>query len=469
MATENSTDARYDQIWQAALDDLQQQLSRANFETWLRSTTLIDLDSEQATIAAPNTFAVEQLRSKFDREVADALSTLVNRPVQVEFVVRAALDKKRDRSARRRPRNPAPAVDVRSPQPKTQQMELTASAEHGLNPNYTFETFVVGASNRLAHAAAMAVADQPSRQFNPLFFYGGVGLGKTHLLHAIGHKAMEEHEGLRVLYVSSERFTNDLIKSIMGQKTEDFRSRYRSIDILMIDDIQFIAGKESTQEEFFHTFNELYQSGKQIIISSDRHPKTIQTLDDRLRSRFEGGLIADVSLPDIETRTAILRRKGEMLGVDAPSDVLEYIARRVQSNIRELEGALNKIIALAQLFNQPIRMDIAIQALADSELEARRAEISSDKVLDAVTAHFKVKLTDLRGRGRRKEIVLPRQVAMYLIREETGASLVEIGRELGGRDHTTIMHGISKIEEAVERDTTLRRHITTIRETLYEE
>ena len=475
MAIEQQADARYEQVWQAALDDLQAQISRANFETWLRSTSLVDLDRDHAVIAAPNTFAVEQLRTKFDRQISDAIATLINREVDIDYVVRTAVGEHYRRTPKQRPKPVPPAARERrsdpapAPSPQTQQMELVAPSRHGLNPSYTFDTFVVGGSNRLAHAAAMAVADAPAGAFNPLFFYGGVGLGKTHLLHAIGHRALVANDGLEVLYVSSERFTNELIKSIMSQRTDEFRSRYRSIDILMIDDIQFIAGKESTQEEFFHTFNELYQSGKQIVISSDRHPKTIQTLDDRLRSRFEGGLIADVSLPDLETRTAILRLKGERLGVAVPNDVLEYIARRVQSNIRELEGALNKIIAMAQLFNQPIRMDIAAQALADTELEARRAEITPDRIIAEVSSHFDVTLAELRGRGRSKQIVLPRQVAMYLIRDETGSSLVEIGRYLGNRDHSTIMHGISKIESTLDTDTTLRRHITTLREKLYGE
>ncbi len=476
MAIEQQADARFEQVWQAALDDLQGQVSRANFETWLRATTLVDLDRDNAVIAAPNTFTVQQLRSKFDRQISDAIATLINRHVEIDYVVRTAVGEHYHRTPKSKPKPVPPAARQRqqtpaapTPSPQTQQMELVAPSRHGLNPGYTFESFVVGGSNRLAHAAAMAVADAPAGAFNPLFFYGGVGLGKTHLLHAIGHRAMDQNADVEVLYVSSERFTNELIKSIMSQKTDEFRSRYRSIDILMIDDIQFIAGKESTQEEFFHTFNELYQSGKQIVISSDRHPKTIQTLDDRLRSRFEGGLIADVSLPDVETRTAIIRRKGEMLGVDVPHDVIEYIARRVQSNIRELEGALNKIIAMAQLFNQPIRMDIAAQALADTELESRRSEITPDRIIAEVSTHFDVTLAELRGRGRSKQIVLPRQIAMYLIRDETGSSLVEIGRYLDNRDHSTIMHGVSKIEDTLTTDTALRRHISDLREKLYGE
>lgn len=464
-------DMRYQQVWRAALSDLERRVSRANFETWLRSTSLVGVDGETATIAAPNTFAVEQLRSKFDRQIASTLSTLINRPVTIDYVVRNS-DAPPPRTPKTKPRPEPPAARNQpgpgAPRPASQQMELSSTPTHGLNPRYTFDTFIVGSSNRLAHAAAMAVADNPSRSFNPLFFYGGVGLGKTHMLHAIGHRALELHEGFQVLYVSSEKFTNELIKAIRQQGTEEFRNRYRSIDILMIDDIQFIAGKESTQEEFFHTFNELYQSGRQIIVSSDRHPKAIPTLHDRLRSRFEGGLIADVQAPDFEMRTAILNAKAQTLGVHIPADVLEYIARKVQSNIRELEGALNKIIAMAQLFNSPIKMDIAAQALNDADLEQRRSQITSERVIGEVTAHYKVSLTEVRGRGRSKEIVAPRQVAMFLLREETGASLVEIGRLLGDRDHSTVMHGISKIEKGLESDSNLRAKVNLIRERLYE-
>jgi chromosomal replication initiator protein len=466
-------DARYQQVWQAALSDLQTRISRANFETWLRSTTLVGLADGTATIAVPNTFAAEQLRAKFDHEIAGTLSTIVNKPVQVEYVVTHSGGEP-TRASRSRPMRETPAARytaaqpaARGPQPITTQMELAPATRPGLNPSYSFDSFVVGPSNRLAHAAAIAVADKPAQAFNPLFLYGGVGLGKTHLLHAIGHRSIDLRPETRVLYVSSEKFTNDLIKSIMGQRTDEFRERYRSADILMIDDIQFIAGKEATQEEFFHTFNELYQSGRQIIVTSDKPPKAIPTLEDRLRSRFEGGLIADVQPPDVETRTAILSRKGQSLGVHVPGDVLEYVARKVQSNIRELEGALNKIIALAQLYGTAIKMDIAVQALSDAALEARRARITPELVIGEVTKHFKVTLAELRGRSRGKEIVLPRQIAMFILREETGSSLVEIGALLGGRDHSTVMHGIEKIEKAIETDTALRGHVNAIREALY--
>ena len=472
MADSAALDPRYQQLWQSALSDLQGRISRANYETWLRSTTLLGVENGVATVAAPNAFAVDQLRLKFDDEIVAALSAIANRRLTVEYVVggQGPASAVRAPKPKTRPTPPASRAtkpDDPAPRPESHQMTLTADARPGLNPGYTFDTFVVGPSNRLAHAASMAVGDKPAQAFNPLFIYGGVGLGKTHLMHAVGHRAIDQRPETSVLYVSSEKFTNDLIKSIMGQRTDEFRDRYRSADILMIDDIQFIAGKEATQEEFFHTFNDLFQSGRQIIVSSDRPPKAIPTLAERLRSRFEGGLIVDVQPPDIETRTAILSRKGQSLGVHVPNDVLEYVARKVQSNIRELEGALNKIIALAQLFNAPIRMDIASQALNDAALEARRAQITPERVLAEVMKHYKATLADLRGRGRSKEVVLPRQVAMYVLREETGSSLVEIGALLGGRDHSTVMHGIGKIEHEIETNTALRQQVSTIREALY--
>ncbi len=471
MEDRAALDPRYQQLWQSALSDLQGRISRANYETWLRSTTLLGIENGVATVAAPNAFAVDQLRLKFDDDIVAALSAIANRRLTIDYVVGGQGTAGAARAPKPKPRPTPPASralkEDPAPRPESRQMTLTADARPGLNPGYTFDTFVVGPSNRLAHAAAMAVGDKPAQAFNPLFIYGGVGLGKTHLMHAVGHRAIDQRPETSVLYVSSEKFTNDLIKSIMGQRTDEFRDRYRSADILMIDDIQFIAGKEATQEEFFHTFNDLFQSGRQIIVSSDRPPKAIPTLAERLRSRFEGGLIVDVQPPDIETRTAILSRKGQSLGVHVPSDVLEYVARKVQSNIRELEGALNKIIALAQLFNAPIRMEIAIQALNDAALEARRAQITPERVLDEVTRFYKASLADLRGRGRSKDVVLPRQVAMYVLREETGSSLVEIGSFLGGRDHSTVMHGIGKIEREIETNTALRQQVSTIREALY--
>ncbi|MDW7981379.1 MAG: chromosomal replication initiator protein DnaA [Thermomicrobium sp.] len=454
---------RLKQLWQVALGDLAKRVSRANFETWLKHTELVALDDESAVIAAPSTFAAEQLRVKFAPDIQETLSLLLGRPVGVQFTVHGA-DAEQSPGGRRVTRRAG-----ESPEPSTKQLALTPSPEHGLNPRYTFEKFVVGPNNRLAHAAALAVADRPGEKFNPLFIYGGVGLGKTHLLHAIGHRALATRPGIRVSYVSSEVFTNELINAIRQQRTDDFRNRYRTIDLLMIDDIQFIAGKESTQEEFFHTFNALYQAGKQIVISSDRPPRLIPDLADRLRSRFEGGLLVDIQPPDLETRQAILMEKGRELGLQIPNDVVEYVARRVESNIRELEGALNRVVALAQLLHQPITLALAVEALQEADGRARRERLTPELVLDVVCRHFRVSLAELVGSSRRREVVVPRQVAMYLLRDELGLSLVEIGQRLGGRDHTTVLHGVEKVEQALARDEQLRGDLVTVRARLYQE
>ncbi|HET7038121.1 MAG TPA: chromosomal replication initiator protein DnaA [Thermomicrobiaceae bacterium] len=449
------------QIWQAALSELEAQLSRANYETWLRNTQIITWEDDCATIGAPNSFAVDQLRSKFAVQIQSALSTIVGRTVAVQFDLLNGAQRAR-RPARQRERGATGSAE-----PAPQQLELTEIPEHGLNPRYTFEKFIVGPNNRLAHAAALAVADRPADKFNPLFIYGGVGLGKTHLLHAIGHRALARNPQLQIRYVSSETFTNEMVNAIRQNRNEEFRNRYRTIDILMVDDIQFIAGKESTQEEFFHTFNALHQSGKQVVLSSDRPPKEIQTLSDRLRSRFEGGLLADVQTPDLETREAILAEKGLEMNVVVTTDVLEYVARKVQSNIRELEGALNKIVVLGQLYGKPITLELAIEALTEVAREERRRQITPERVIDAVTGYFKVSRRDLIGPGRRRDFVVPRQVAMYLMREETETSLVEIGQALGGRDHSTVMHGIEKMNRQLESDSRLRGDLLAIKEQLY--
>jgi chromosomal replication initiator protein len=499
------------QLWQAVLGDLQVRLSRNAFDNWLRPTTIVAFADDVATIAAPNTFSASTLKNRYAGEIERVLSDIVGRPIRVEFTVLSP-EREGDGERQREPAGPhqhgAPLLSPIAPPsqspgavhsrgrertlrreapgpqasrregaseapgkqagsvPETRQLALAPAPAHGLNPRYVFEHYVVGSSNRFAHAASLAVAERPGGQYNPFFIHGGVGLGKTHLLHAIGHRALELHPHLAILYVSSEKFTNELISAIRGQRMEEFRARYRAIDILMIDDIQFIAGKESTQEEFFHTFNALYQSGKQVIISSDKPPRAISALEDRLRSRFEGGLIVDVQPPDYEMRMAILRTKAEEVGATLPNDVVEYIASRDQTNIRELEGALNKVLFYAQTTGRPLSLQVAIEALTDAAIGARRAKITRADVVAAVAEHFGVTLEALRGRSRAKEIVGPRQIAMYLLREETQSSLLEIGQELGGRDHTTVIHGIEKVESQLQTDTALRSHVMAIREAL---
>jgi len=336
-----------------------------------------------------------------------------------------------------------------------------------LNPRYTFDAFIVGGSNRLAHAASLAVAEAPGESYNPLFLYGGVGLGKTHLLHAIGHQGVQT--GLAVLYVSSEQFTNEIVNAIRYRTTEEFRAKYRSVDILLVDDIQFIAGKESTEEEFFHTFNSLHEMSKQIVICSDRPPKAIVSLEERLRSRFEWGLIADIQPPDLETRMAILRVKADLLRYRVPDDIIAYIAGRVQTNIRELEGCLNRLMAYQQLHHLDLTMEVARAAMSSLGNDVRESRLNSKQIAQAVAEYYHISLDAMCGKQRDKHIVMPRQIAMYLIRQETQVSLLEIGQLFGGRDHSTVMHACEKIDQAVNINPTLRREIVAIREQLLRE
>ncbi len=336
-----------------------------------------------------------------------------------------------------------------------------------LNPRYTFDAFIVGGSNRLAHAASLAVAEAPGESYNPLFLYGGVGLGKTHLLHAIGHQGVQT--GLAVLYVSSEQFTNEIINAIRYRTTEEFRAKYRSVDILLVDDIQFIAGKESTEEEFFHTFNSLHEMSKQIVICSDRPPKAIVSLEERLRSRFEWGLIADIQPPDLETRMAILRVKADLLRYRIPDDIIAYIAGRVQTNIRELEGCLNRLMAYQQLHRADLTMDVARAAMTSLGNDNRESRLNGKQIAQAVAEYYHISEEAMCGKQRDKHIVMPRQIAMYLIRQETEVSLFEIGQLFGGRDHSTVLHACEKIDREININPTLRREIVAIREQLLRE
>jgi len=468
-------------LWQAVLADLQQAVTATAFE-WLRHTQLIGFEDDMVTVETSDRVSADTLNRRFSGEIERAISLRIGRPTRVAFQARVGtpslgpifdsapqtlendLAKLTDRGPAQRggPSERPKVAHVDKPT----QMALAPARSGGLHPRYVFRTYVVGSSNRFAHAASVSVAEHPGGKYNPLFIHGGVGLGKTHLLHATGHRALELYSSLQIAYVTSEKFTNDLIAAIRQQRTDDFRARYREIDILMIDDIQFIAGKESTQEEFFHTFNALYQSGKQVIISSDKPPKAISALEERLRSRFEGGLIADVQLPDYEMRIAVLRLKGEELGLILPPDVAEYIAQKDQKNIRELEGALNKVIARSQLTGEPLTLTLAIEAFADVAANGHRPQVTREDVIVAVERHFSVGRRELTGRRRTKEVVLPRQIAMYLLRADTDASLIEIGADLGGRDHTTVLHGIRQIERQLTTDAGLRSRVFAIRESL---
>jgi chromosomal replication initiator protein len=458
------------QVWQAALGELQAQMSRPNFETWFKDTALVALDAHRAVIAVPNPFTLEWLQTRCVPLLRKTLLGLVGYPLEVEFVLRAGGEPAREPRPRGRPPAlaPLPGLDGAPPDdgPARRARRSGWAGSIALNPKYTFAEFIVGSGNRLAHAACLAVADNPGHAYNPLFIYGGVGLGKTHLLQAIAHQVLRDRDA-RVVYVSSETFTNELIDSIRQRRGEEFRSKYRHCDVLLIDDIQFIAGKESTQEEFFHTFNAIHGANGQIVLSSDRPPKAIPTLEDRLRSRFEWGLIADIQPPDLETRIAILQNKCAKLEARVPAEVLAYIAQKVQSNIRELEGALNRVVAHAALTQQPITHELAVAALADVLADTLRRRVRPESVLDAVGRHFNVTLADLQGKARDKRVVVPRQVAMYLLRETTPLSLNEIGALLGGRDHTTVLHGCEKIAAALDRDGRLRTDVHAIQSLLF--
>jgi chromosomal replication initiator protein len=424
-------------------------MSKAAFDTWVSSAELIAYNRDEGCveIGVKNAYARDWLENRLSTTIARLMTGMLGQPVIPRFKVWSATKSTTDTAA--------PVVEIVSQAPPQESPNI--------NSRYRFDNFVVGADNRLAHAACMAVAENPARAYNPLFLYGGVGLGKTHLLHAIGNACLPE--GLNVLYVSSEEFTNDLINAIRTHTTAAFREKYRQVDVLLIDDIQFIAGKESTQEEFFHTFNTLHGQNKQIVISSDRSPKSLSTLEERLRSRFEWGLTADIQPPDVETRLAILRTKAERAGRDVQADILEMIARKVQSNIRELEGALNRVLAFSDLSGIPLTLDLAHQALAD--FLPQGADLKPDDVLAAVSAAFGISNERLLGRERTREVALPRQVAMYLLREEGGVSLPQIGEYVGGRDHTTVIYACEKVTDLMETDDRFRRQILTLREQLY--
>ncbi len=439
-------------VWDAAKGELQLQMTRATYDTWISNTFPIAYEDGTFIIGVHNTYAKEWLEHRLQTIIRRTLIGLTNQTTEVRFVVRP------------RPQQP-PDQSLPAPIPlEAKVLSQQRSSPPGLIPHYTFDTFIVGSSNRMPHAAALAVTESPGQSYNPLFIHGGVGLGKTHLLHAVGNLAASR--GTYILYISSETFTNDLINSIRTQSTEEFRAKYRQVDILLVDDIQFIAGKDGTQEEFFHTFNTLHSADRQIVISSDRPPKAIPTLEERLSSRFEWGLIADIQPPDLETRIAILRFKAERLSVHIPDQVIDLVAHKFQSNIRELEGALNRVVAHAQMSFSSVTLDLATEALAES-LSTRRA-IATDEVVSAVAAFFEFSDEDLRGSRRTKDLALARQVAMYLARQETNSSLTQIGAALGNRDHTTVMYGHDKVARQIEEDDQLRRDVLAIKGILYE-
>jgi chromosomal replication initiator protein len=459
------------QLWQRVLSRLQVNAEQAHFDTYLRGTRGVAYDSGASVIrvAVANPFHVPWLEGRLSSRIHSVVAELVGAPVRVEFCPgqepRAIAD---TRLPRPRPapllaqfEQPSPpALSQREREPKP-----NLAVGSPLNARYTFDSFVVGQSNRLAHAASLAIVDHPGNAYNPLFLYGGVGLGKTHLLHAVGHAVTER--GSDVVYVSSERFTNELIESIRQHRTDDFRMKYRNAAVLLIDDVQFIAGKERTEEEFFHTFNAIHEAGGQIVLSSDRPPRAMTILEDRLRSRFEWGLIADIQAPDYETRIAILRSKvsGSTLGT-VPSDVLDFIAQKVQSNIRELEGSLNRLLAHARHMQQPVTVDLAARALHDLVAPGpANPNVTPAAILLAVGRFYGINADELKGKSRHKQVVTPRQIAMFLLREDAHLSTPDIGRLLN-RDHTTVLHALKQVVSDIARDGPSRAAIRGVRDVL---
>lgn len=444
-------------IWQSTLDNIEDQLSKPSFETWFKPTEILAIQNNTIIIEVPNEFAKDWLKTKYSNLIKETLIKITNNSYQVKFVIPEMTQEE------------IFIEEEKEDQVEEAKSDLTEKEEDSnsiLNPKYTFDTFVIGNSNRFAHAASLAVAEAPAKAYNPFFIYGDVGLGKTHLMHAIGHYILKHNSNMKIMYLTSEEFTNRLINSIRYDKTIQFRNQYRNIDILLIDDIQFLAGKERTQEEFFHTFNALHDANKQIIISSDRPPKEIPTLEERLRSRFEWGLITDIQEPDLETRIAILKKKATLEDLEVPNDVIVYIANKIESNIRELEGALIRVVAYSSLTNERISIDLAQRALkgivVDNQIEYHPKEITVDLIKKVVSHHYGIRVEEMDSKKRTRAISFPRQVAMYISRELTDLSLPQIGNRFGGRDHSTILHGYDKIKNKMKEEASFKKTIDTL-------
>ncbi len=443
-------------LWQTVLGELELTLSKANFTTWFKNTNIVSQNQGNIVISVPNVFTKEWLENKYNQQIKETIERVSGPVSKIEYKVGNPEVVKKDII-----KNEITKEDL-------YYDDLPAEEDTGtLNPKYTFETFVVGESNKLAFAACQSVSKKPGTLYNPVFIYGGVGLGKTHLMQGIGNEIRKRSPKKKIEYITSEKFTSEFIKSLSEKKASSFKDKYRKIDVLMVDDMQFLAGKEQTQEEFFHTFNALHQSNKQIIIASDRPPKAIPTLEERLISRFEWGLIVDIQPPDIETRIAILQKKAMQKGLEIPLEIHDYIARNIQHNIRELEGALNRIIAYCELNNIEPNMNVANAVLGSILTNPKRKALTGRKILEKVGDFFDIPLSDLTGKKRDKEIVLPRQIAMYLMREELSLSYPKISQEVGKKDHTTAMHACSKIEKEMDHDEPLRHNISLIKERLY--
>ncbi len=451
-----------EEIWKKSLEKIKEQISNPSFKTWFSDTEPVEVTSDNIIhFKVPNEFIQEWISSHYNSLIAETLSEISGEEVEVKFLTPEELEKMQTNE-------PDKGQSEQENEGKIIQDVDNNQLKNGLNEKYTFDTFVVGNSNRFAHAASLAVAEAPAKAYNPLFIYGEVGLGKTHLMQAIAHFILDHNPKQKVVYVSSETFTNELINAIKDDKTVDFRNKYRNIDILLVDDIQFLAGKERTQEEFFHTFNALHEANRQLIISSDRPPKEIPTLEERLRSRFEWGLITDIQKPDLETRIAILRKKADLENLEIPNEVIIYIANKIQSNIRELEGALIKVIAYSELVDRDVDLELAQEALKDlvTEKSEEEVELNIAAIKKVVAEHYNITLEEMDSKRRTQNIVLPRQVAMYLARELTDSSLPTIGEEFGDRDHTTVMYAHNKIADRKEEENEFEQTLEKLQQKL---
>lgn len=443
-----------EQLWQAILGEVELNLSRANFTTWFKNTFILSLENERIIICVPNTFTKAWLEKKYHKEIANAFKSVGAGEIK-EIIYKVEVRKEAA------PDNFIKKIKMEN----ISENRPKITNRFGLNNRYIFDSFIVGKNNELAHAACQAVAANPGHAYNPLFIYGGVGLGKTHLLQAIGHELAKKTD--KILYVSCERFTNDYVQAVRNGQAKDFKDHYRNVDLLLIDDIHFMGGKDGTQEEFFHTFNELHQTNKQIVISSDRPPKAIPALEKRLLTRFEWGMIADVSSPDLETRIAILETKCREKNYNLNREILAYIANNITNNIRELEGALNRLIAYYEFNNSLPSLDSTKSVLAGIISNFQEKSTTAKTIIEAAARFFNINIKDLIGQSRKKELVVPRQIAMYLMRKEINASYPSIGQELGGRDHTTAMHAFNKINKEYQEDERTKQHIDSIKQVLY--
>lgn len=454
----------HDHLWQAVLGEIELSVTRGSYVTWFKNTRLIEHQNNELVVGVPNVFIKEQLEKKFKSLVIDTLKKQGVTPQSIEFKIHTGLVQKKPKTDTQ----PVLHIDDVAPTketPKTVTSSLTHKYRQGLNERYTFENFIVGSGNELAYAACQAIAQQPGKKYNPLFLYGGVGIGKTHLIQAVGNEVIKHNKGAHIVYVSTEQFVQEFIDAVRFKKNTDFASYYRNADVLIIDDMQFIAGKDKTQEEFFHTFNALHQANKQIIISSDKPPKEIPTLEERLRSRFAWGMTIDMQNPDFETRCAIIQTKAYTSGAELNQEVVAYLAELVKTNIRELEGALNQLLAFCEMRN--LTPDVQIAKTLLGSVKNRPKHISAKQVVERTAKYFDVPMDEIMGPKRDKDVVVPRQIAMYMLRSELHLSFPKIAKELGRKDHTTAIHSVEKIERELAFDPSIKEVVNSIKERIY--